>query len=72
MAKETRSTIESDAQISEKISEIAELISTKLAASLPGQMMERFKCTVDYACKGAEFTCTTFRCPGSFKVEERA
>lgn len=68
MAKESP---QADPQISAKIAELAELIATSVGSRISGQFdLDKFKCTVDYACTGAEFTCSTFRCPAAFKVEE--
>ncbi len=59
-------------EVSEKIKQLADAIAAQVAASIPGAMrLENFKCTVDYHCTGAqEFICSTFRCPGTFKVKD--
>jgi len=56
--------------VADKMRQLADLITSELSERTAARLALGFKCTVDYACTGQEFTCSTFRCPGSFKVKE--
>jgi hypothetical protein len=71
MASESADKPALNAPIAEKMRQLADLITAELAGqSAARSVLDRFKCTTDYACTGQEFTCSSFRCPGSFKVQE--
>ncbi len=70
MASESSSNRELQSKIAERINRLAESIASEVASGVVGGgalAPQRFKCT-DYACEGAEFTCSKFRCGNGFKV----
>jgi hypothetical protein len=63
-----------DPRIHAKIMELADMIAGGATGESPEAVsLRRFTCS-DYQCTGQNFNCTSFRCPGAFKIpaQERA